>query len=157
MAKEKKGVKAIEIKNRKAAFEYHFLAEFEAGLVLTGTEIKSIRDGNANLKDAYCFFRKGELYVKNMFIAEYKFGTYNNHEPLRLRKLLMKKTELKKLQRKVKEKGQTIIPYRLYLSERGLAKLEIQLSQGKKSFDKRATIKERENKRNLDRLNKMKL
>ena len=97
MAKEKKATKkVIEIKNRKAAFEYHFLAEFEAGLVLTGTEIKSIRAGNANLKDAYCIFRKGELYVKNMFIAEYKFGTYNNHEPLRLRKLLLKKTELKK-------------------------------------------------------------
>lgn len=157
MAKEKKGAKAIEIKNRKAAFEYQFLAEFEAGLVLTGTEIKSIRLGNVNLKEAYCFFRKGELYVKNMFIAEYKFGTYNNHEPLRIRKLLLKKTELKKLLRRVKEKGQTIIPYRMYLSERGLAKLEVQLAQGKKSYDKRASIKERENKRSLDRLNKMKL
>ncbi|MEM8906835.1 MAG: SsrA-binding protein SmpB [Bacteroidota bacterium] len=156
MAKEK-GSKVIEIKNRKAAFEYHFLAEFEAGLVLTGTEIKSIRLGNANLKDAYCFFRKGELYVKNMFIAEYPFGTYNNHEPLRVRKLLLKKTELKKLARRVKEKGQTIIPFRLYLSERGLAKLEVKLSQGKKSYDKRASIKERENKRNLDRMKKMKL
>lgn len=155
--KDKKGARAIEIKNRKAAFEYHFLAQYEAGLVLTGTEIKSIRLGNANLKDAYCFFRKGELYVKNMFIAEYKFGTYNNHEPSRIRKLLLKKTELKKLLRRVKEKGQTIVPYRMYLSERGLAKLEIQLVQGKKSYDKRASIKERENKRNLDRLNKMKL
>ncbi len=157
MAKDKKGVKTLEIKNRKASFEYQFLAEYEAGIILKGTEIKSIRDGNANLKDAYCFFRKGELFVKNLFIAEYKFGTYNNHEPLRVRKLLLKKTELKKLLRRVKEKGQTIIPYRLYLSDRGLAKLQVQLSQGKKSYDKRATIKDRENKRNLDRLKKMKL
>ena len=147
----------IEIVNRKAKFEYHFNAEFEAGLVLTGTEIKSIRKGNANLKDAYCFFKKGELYVKSMFIAEYKFGSYNNHDTRRTRKLLLKKSELKKLERKVSEKGFTIVPYKLYISERGHAKLLIILGQGKKSYDKRATIKERENKRDLNRLNKMKL
>lgn len=157
MAKKVKADKPIEIKNRKASFEYQFLSALEAGIVLTGTEIKSIRAGNVNLKDAFCFFRKGELFVKNLFIAEYKFGTHYNHEPLRLRKLLVKKTELKKLQRRVREKGQTIIPYRMYLSDRGIAKLEIQLAQGKKSYDKRASIKERENKRNLDRMNKIKL
>lgn len=158
MAKKKKvDHKNIEIKNRKAAFEFSFSQEFEAGIMLKGTEIKSIRAGDANLKDAYCYFNKGALYVKNMFIGEYKFGTYNNHEPRRERKLLLKKTELKKLERRVTEKGFSVIPYRLYLSERGLAKLEIQLAQGKKSYDKRASIKDRENKRDMDRLKRMKL
>ena len=155
-AKDKKQRK-IEIINRKAAYEFQFLSEYEAGIVLTGTEIKSIRTGEVNLKDAYCFFKKGELYVKNMFIAEYKYGTYNNHETRRVRKLLLKKGELKKMERRVKEKGQTIIPYKLYLSERGLAKLLVILGQGKKSYDKRHTIKERENKRDMDRLKKIKL
>lgn len=156
MAKEKKK-KGVEIVNRKAAFEYHFMAEFEAGIMLTGTEIKSIRAGEANLKDAYCVFRKGELFVKSLFIAEYKYGTYNNHETRRTRKLLLHRQELKKLERKVKEKGNTIVPHRLYISERGIVKLAIQLSQGKKSFDKRATIKERESKRDLDRMKKIRL
>ena len=157
MAKEKKNTRVVEIKNKKASFEYQFLAEFEAGIVLTGTEIKSLRAGEANLKDAYCYFKKGELYIKNMFIAEYKYGTYNNHDTRRERKLLLKKTELRKLSKKATEKGFSIIPYRLYFSERGLAKLEIHLATGKKSYDKRHTIKERENKRDLNRLNKMKL
>ena len=151
MAKEKK-TRAIEIINRKAKFEYQFLQEYEAGIVLLGTEIKSIRDGNANLKDAFCFVRKGELFVKNMFIAEYKFGTHYNHETRRLRKLLMTKGELKKLERRVKEKGNTIVPYRLFISERGFAKLTLQLSQGKKSYDKRESIKEKDNKRDMDRI-----
>lgn len=154
MAKEKK-VRKVEVVNRKAKFEYHFLAEFEAGMMLTGTEIKSIREGNANLSDAYCTFDKnGELFVRSMFIAEYKFGNQNNHETRRTRKLLLRKRELKKLSKKVKEKGFTIVPYRIYLSERGLAKLEVILAQGKKSYDKRETIKERENKRDLDRIKK---
>lgn len=154
MAKEKKSRK-VEIVNRKAKFEYHFLSEFEAGMMLTGTEIKSIREGNANLSDAYCVFDKsGALYVKSMFIAEYKFGNQNNHETRRTRKLLLRKRELKKLGKKVKEKGFTIVPYRIYLSERGLAKLEVMLAQGKKSYDKRETIKDRENKRDLDRIKK---
>ena len=151
MAKEKKA-RAIEIINRKARFEYHFLQMYEAGIVLTGTEIKSIREGNANLKDAFCFIRKGELFIKNLFIAEYKFGTHNNHETRRLRKLLLRKGELKKLDRRVREKGNTIVPYRLFLSERGFAKLELQLSQGKKSYDKRESIKAKDNKREMDRI-----
>jgi len=157
MAEKKKKNNTVEIVNRKARFEYHFNAEFEAGLMLTGTEIKSLRTGNANLKDAFCFFKKGELFVKNMFIAEYKFGSYHNHETRRVRKLLLRKPELRKLNRKATEKGFSIVPYRIYFTERGIAKLEIILGQGKKSFDKRATIKERESKRDLNRLNKIRL
>jgi len=156
MAKEKKD-KKVEIVNRKAAFDYHFLAEFEAGMILTGTEIKSIREGEVSLKDAYCVFRKGELFVRSLYIAEYKYGNYNNHETRRMRKLLLHRRELKKLERKVKEKGFSIVPYRLYISERGLAKLEVKLAQGKKSYDKRDTIKERESKRDLDRMKKIRL
>ena len=155
MAKKKDATKRIEIINRKAKFEYHFLAEIEAGIMLTGTEIKSIRNGEANLKDAYCLFKKGALWVKSLYIAEYKYGNQNNHETRRDRKLLLRKPELKKLEKKVKEKGFSIVPYRMYISERGLAKVEIILGQGKKSYDKRATIKQRENKRELDRVKKM--
>ncbi|MEL6864299.1 MAG: SsrA-binding protein SmpB [Bacteroidota bacterium] len=153
MAKAKSN-KKIEIVNRKAAFEYQFLAEFEAGIMLTGTEIKSIREGNVNLKDAYCTIKGGELFIVSLFIAEYKFGNQFNHEPRRTRKLLLRKTELRKIERKTKEKGFTIVPYRLYLSERGLAKLDIRLAQGKKAYDKRESIKARENKRDLDRIKK---
>lgn len=147
-----------EIVNRKAKFEYHFLQSFEAGIVLTGTEVKAMRQGLANLNDAYCVFeRNGILVVKNMFIAEYDHGTIYNHDARRDRLLLLKKPELKKLLRRVDEKGLTIVPYRLYFSERGFAKLEIALAQGKKAFDKRETMKERDNKRELDRLKKIKL
>ncbi len=156
MAKEQKK-REIEIINRKAAHEFHFLSEYEAGIMLTGTEIKSVRLGEVNLKDAYCVFKKNELYVRSMFIAEYKYGNQFNHEPRRTRKLLLKKQELKKLERRVKEKGFTIVPYRLYLSERGIAKLEIVLASGKKSYDKRHAIKERENKRDMARMKKMKI
>lgn len=122
--------------------------------MLQGTEIKSIRAGKVNMSDAYCLIKNGELYLYNMHISEYKYGTYNNHEPKRVRKLLIKKTELKKMHNKVKEQGLTIAPYRLYLSERGLAKLEIALAKGKKSFDKRESLKERDSKRSLDRARK---
>jgi len=149
-----KGIKKLEIVNRKASFEFHFQDEYEAGIMLTGTEIKSIREGNANLKEAYCSFKDDALYIRNMFIAEYKYGTIHNHETKRTRKLLLRKRELKKLQRKVKEKGFTIVPYKLFLSERGFAKLKIMLAQGKKSYDKRQSIKERDNKRELDRIKK---
>ncbi len=149
--------KEIEIVNRKAAFEYKFIQEFEAGIMLTGTEVKSVRVGDVNLKDAFCFFRKGELYIKNLYIAEFKYGNLNNHETRRLRKLLLKKPELAKIEKKMKEKGFTLVPYKLYISERGFIKLEVCLSQGKKSYDKRATIKERENKRVMGRINKIKL
>ena len=154
MAKEQKPRK-VEIVNRKAKFEYHFLSEIEAGIILTGTEIKSIRANNANLKEAYCIFKDGELYIRNMHIAEYKYGTINNHDPVRPRKLLLKKSEFKKLERKVKEKGLTIVPYKLYLSERGFAKVLIELAQGKKAYDKRESIKARDSKRDLDRIKKI--
>lgn len=155
MAKNKKPKGTVEIINRKAKFEYHFLAEFEVGISLTGTEIKSVRAGEVNLKDAYCLFTKeGELIIKSMFIAEYKFGNQNNHETRRDRKLLLRKPELRKLQKKVKEKGFSIVPYRIYIGERGFAKMEIILGQGKKSYDKRDAIKQRDNKRELDRVKK---
>jgi len=154
MAKKKKSSGPLEIKNRKAAYEYKFLETFEAGLKLYGTEIKAIRAANVNLNDAYCVFEDGELWVKSLFIGEYLFGNINNHETRRSRKLLLHKQELKKLHKKVKEKGFTIVPYKLYLNERSYAKLEIHLAQGKKSYDKRQNIKERENKRDLDRIRK---
>ena len=147
--------KNLEIVNRRAKYEFHFINEYEAGIMLTGTEIKSIRLGHCNLSDAYCYFDKGELWIKSMYVKEYKFGTYSNHEPRRNRKLLLKKSELRKLEKKVKERGFSIIPYRLYLSERNLVKLEIALGQGKRAFDKRNAIKERENKRDLARIKKM--
>lgn len=153
MAK-KKVQKNKEIVNRKAKFEYHFLAEFEAGIILTGTEIKSIRLGEVNMKDSYCLFKDGELILKSLFIAEYKYGNQNNHETRRDRKLLLRKPELRKLEKKVKEKGFSIVPYRVYIGDRGFAKVEIILGQGKKAYDKRATIKERDNKRELDRVKK---
>lgn len=143
--------KNINIVNRKARFSYEFLETFVAGMVLRGTEIKAIREGKASLVDSYCIFRKGELWVKKLHIAEYAAGTYFNHEILRDRKLLLQRRELKKLERKVKESGLTIIPYRLFISERGLAKLEIALARGKKAHDKRHTIKERDDRRSMDR------
>lgn len=146
--------KKIEIINRKAAYEYEFIDELEAGILLTGTEIKSIREGNVNLRDAYCVFKKGELFLRSMFIAEYKQGNQFNHEERRTRKLLLKKQELKKWDKKVKEKGFTIIPYRLFLSDRGFAKIAIVLAQGKKVHDKRESIKQKDNKRALDRIKK---
>lgn len=155
MAKNNKPKGTVEIVNRKAKFEYHFLAEIEAGISLTGTEIKSVRAGEVNLKDAYCLFTKeGELIIKSMFIAEYKFGNQNNHETRRDRKLLLRKPELRKLQKKVKEKGFSIVPYRMFIGDRGFAKMEIILGQGKKSYDKRDAIKQRDNKRELDRVKK---
>jgi len=144
----------INIKNRRAYFDFEISDTFEAGIQLTGTEIKSIRGGRANIGDAYCFFKKGELWVKNMHIDEYELGTHYNHEPLRTRKLLMNKRELKKLESKATAKGFTIIALRCFVSERGFAKLEIGLAKGKKSHDKRHSIKDKENKRDLDRIMK---
>jgi SsrA-binding protein len=158
MAKEKdKRFKNPQVVNRKAEHEYAFLKRYEAGVMLHGTEVKSLREGSANLNDAYCYFKDDELYVKSMYIAEYSQGTYYNHEARRLRKLLLRGAELKALLRRVSEKGFTIVPYRLYFSDRGLVKLEIALAQGRKTHDKRANIKERENKREMDRLKKIKL
>ena len=138
--------------NRKAGFEYHLEATFEAGIVLTGTEIKSVRNGQLNLADAYCIFLNGELWVKGMHIAEYKDGSYNNHISKRDRKLLLNKSELRKMNNKVKEKGYSIIPIKMYLSERGLAKVEIALAKGKKLYDKREDMKRQDAKNEMDRL-----
>ncbi len=143
-----------EIVNRKAKFNFEFMESFKAGLVLTGTEIKSIKEGKVNLSDSYCYFRAGELWVKNLHISEYKFGSYANHEPLRIRKLLLTKREMRRLEGKLKEKGLTIVPYKIFFNERGIAKLEIELAKGKKSFDKRESIKERDTKKELDRVKK---
>jgi SsrA-binding protein len=139
------------IKNKKAAFEYHFLQTFTAGIVLTGTEVKSIRDGKANLSDSYCVMQNGELWVKNLHISEYKEGSYNNHEPKRQRKLLLNKKELEKIQSKLRDKGTTIIPVQLYFNERGFAKLDIAIARGKKLFDKRESIKEKDVRRQMQR------
>lgn len=143
-----------EIVNKKAKFEYFLETKFDAGIQLVGTEVKSLRSGNAHMTDAYCDFTNDELYVESLYIAPYELGTTNNHEPTRKRKLLLRKSELKKLQKKVAEKGYTIVPYRLYWSDRGFVKLEIYLATGKKQYDKRHTLKEREVNRNLDRIMK---
>ena len=143
--------KNISIPNKKAKFEYAFLEEYSAGMVLTGTEIKSIRQGKVNMSDAYCIFNGTELFVKNLNIAKYEMGTHYNHEPLRERKLLLNKRELKKLVNKLTDKGLTIIPTRLFIADSGIAKLEIALAKGKKLFDKRETIKERDVSRNYQR------
>lgn len=141
----------ISIKNKKALFEYFLVEIITAGIQLTGTEIKSIRDGKANLTDAYCDFKGNELFVKNMHIAEYRYGTHYNHEPKRERKLLLNKRELKKLFTKVQEKGFTIIPVELFINETGLAKLKISLAKGKKLYDKRETLKTKDTKREMER------
>ena len=141
----------MELSNRKAYYEYAFETKYIAGMVLTGTEIKSIRAGKVSFNDSYCIFDKGELYVKSLHIAEYSFGNINNHEAMQERKLLLNKRELKKLENKIKEKGYTIIPLKIFISEKGFAKIEIGLGKGKKIFDKRETIKARETDRDVKR------
>lgn len=144
----------INIKNKKASFEYHILETFTAGIKLLGTEIKSIREAKANISDAFCTFINGELYIRNLHISEYSHDSFYNHEAKRDRKLLLTKKELKKLIIKGEDKGLTIIPLRIFISQRGFAKLEIALAQGKKAFDKRESIKERDVKRELDKVMK---
>lgn len=141
----------INIKNRRATFDYDFIDQYTAGIVLTGTEIKSIRLGKASLVDTFCYFSRNELWVKNMNVSEYFYGSYNNHASRRDRKLLLQKKELMKLQRQVKESGFTIVPVKLYINNNGLAKLVIALAKGKKLYDKREAIKERDDKRYMDR------
>ncbi len=141
----------MELINRKAHFEYFFEASYIAGIVLTGTEIKSLRAGKASFNDSYCSFHQGELFVRSLHISEYAMGTYTNHAPLQERKLLLTKRELRKLETKIKEKGYSIIPLKIFFSEKGLAKLEIGLGKGKKIYDKRNTIKERESDRDVKR------
>ena len=143
--------KDIRIKNKKAGFEYFLIERYIAGIVLTGTEIKSIRDGKAGLVDSYCVIFNGELFVKNLHIAEYTYGNLNNHEPKRDRKLLLNKKELRKIATKSKDVGITIIPTLLFINEKGLAKLEIAIAKGKKLYDKRENLKQNEIKREIDR------
>ncbi len=145
---------SINIRNKKATFEFSILEKFVAGIKLLGTEIKSIRQGKANIGDSFCSFINNELYVRNMDIAEYSHGSFYNHEAKRDRKLLLNKKEIKKLLVKGEDKGLTIIPLRIFINERGFAKMEIALAQGKKAFDKRDAIKERDVKRELDMVKK---
>ena len=147
--------KKINIQNKRARFEYELLDQYTAGLVLTGTEIKSIRLGKATITDSFCEFNeRGELFVINMNIQEYAWGTHYNHRPKAERKLLMNKRELRKLEKEVKNVGLTIVPLRVFISDKGYAKLVIALAKGKKLYDKRETIKDRDNKRDLDRIKK---
>lgn len=144
--------KDVLIKNKRATFDYELVDKFTAGIVLVGTEIKSIRLGKASLVDTFCFFAgNNELWVKNMNISEYSFGSYNNHLPRRDRKLLLNRKELIKLQREVKDNGMTIVPTKLFINDKGLCKVEIALARGKKEYDKRESIKEKDAKRNIDR------
>jgi len=143
--------KSVNIRNKKASHEYFLVQEVTAGIQLTGTEIKSIRDGTASIADAYCTFTGAELFVRNMHIAEYSLGTHYNHEPKRDRKLLLTKRELKKLAVKVKERGFTIIPVLLFINENGLAKLTIALARGKHAYDKRETLKQKDHTREMER------
>ena len=140
----------IRIKNRKVTFEYELIEKWIAGIKLTGTEIKSIRGGKVNLTESYCQFFGGELYVKNMHISEYDFGTCNNHEARRDRKLLLNRKELNKLEKKVKESGLTIVCVKMFINERGLAKLEIALARGKKTYDKRESLKLKDAQRDMN-------
>ena len=141
----------LNIRNKRATFEYEIIDRYVAGIVLRGSEIKSVRDGRASINEAYCMFKEGELWVKNLNISEYKQATVWQHEPLRMRKLLLSKKELGKLLAKVKERGYTIVPLKMFLNERGFAKLEIALARGKKTHDKRNSIKAKDKKRDLDR------
>ncbi|MES2734608.1 MAG: SsrA-binding protein SmpB [Bacteroidota bacterium] len=151
MAEKSAIVKQVHIKNKRASFEYQFIDTYIAGIMLTGTEIKSIRQSQVNMQDAYAIFQGDELFLKQMHISKYNEGTYYNHDPLRDRKLLLQKRELKKLVIKLQDKGLTIIPVRMFTNERGFAKIEIALAKGKKLFDKRDSIKERDVKREMDR------
>jgi SsrA-binding protein len=145
----------IVIRNKKASHDYEFLEKFVAGIQLMGTEIKSVRLGKASIADSYCFFSSGELFIRGMHIAEYWWGNLNNHDPFRERKLLLTQRELKRIERKVKETGLTIIVIKVFINEKGLAKAEIALARGKKEYDKRETLKRKDASREMDRLKKM--
>ena len=144
----------VHILNKKAKFEYIILDRYTAGIVLYGTEIKSIREGKASLVDSYCAVEHGEMYVKQMHIAEYRFGSYANHQAKRDRKLLLQRREIRKIERATKETGKTIIPLELFINEKGLAKLEIAVCQGKHTYDKRQSLREADDKRQMDQLKK---
>jgi SsrA-binding protein len=146
--------KKINIQNKRAGFEFEIVDRFEAGIVLRGSEIKAIRNGGGSISEAFCLLRDGELFIKNMNIPEYSHGGYANHVPVTLRKLLLTKRELSRIDAKVREKGFSILPLRLFMSDRGFAKLEIGVGRGKKKFDKRETIKQKDTKREMDRVMK---
>jgi len=152
VAKKEKDPNNINIRNKKASFEYHFIDKYVTGIVLQGSEIKSIRDGKVNLQASYCVVHKEEAFVKELHISPYKHASHFNHEPKRERKLLLSKREIRKLAAKSQEKGLTIVPVRLFVTNKGLAKLEIALAKGKKLHDKRHEIKEKDLKKDLDRL-----
>lgn len=154
MAKQDKE-QAINIRNKRATFDYELLDTFTAGIVLVGTEVKSVRQGKASLVDTFCIMEKGELWVKNMNISEYFYGSYNNHNARRERKLLLNRKELRKIERLVKETGFTIIPTRLFINDKGLVKLNIAVAKGKKEYDKRHSLREKDDKRMMDRVLKM--
>ena len=143
--------KSVSITNRKARYEYQLFDVFTAGLQLTGTEIKSIRQGNANLNEAYCFIQDNEAWVKGMYVAEYSHGSFMNHEPKRIRKLLLNKKEIKKISSFLQDEGATVVPLKLFVNEKGWAKLEIALAKGKKLYDKRQDLKDKVDKRQVDR------
>lgn len=152
MAKENRFAKHIQIKNKRASFEYFFIETFIAGVALKGTEIKSLREGKANLQDAYCTFFRGELWLKQMHISPYVQAAHYNHDLTRERKLLLNKKELKKLEKGMQDKGNSIVPIRIFINDRGLAKIEIALAKGKKLYDKRDSIKDKDVKRELERV-----
>lgn len=155
--KMKRAATDIVIKNKKASHYYEFIDKYIAGIKLTGTEIKSIRMGKATIVDSYCYFKDGELLIKGMHIAEYWWGNLNNHDPLRERKLLLTKKELRKIERKTKETGLTIIVTKVFINDRGLAKAEIAVSKGKKEFDKRESLKSSDANREMDRARKIRV
>ena len=138
-----------EIRNRQAYYDYFIDDKYDAGMVLTGTDVKSLRAGRGSFNDSYCYFHRGEMWIKSLHIAEYSHGTSSNHDPLRERKLLLNKKELRKIESKIKEKGVTVVPLRIFFSEKGLAKIELGLGKGKKLYDKRETIKQRDNQREM--------
>ena len=141
----------INIVNRRASFEYQLVQKYTAGIILTGTEIKSVREGSANIGDAFCFIKDGEMFIRNLHISVWKQGSYYNHEPMRMRKLLLNKNEIRKIKAKALERGFTVIPVRMFISETGYAKIEIAVAQGKRNFDKREDIKKRDITRQLAR------
>lgn len=140
-----------DLKNRSAYHDYFIEDKYDAGMVLLGTEVKSLRDSRVSFNDSFCFFNKGELWIRSLHIAQYSHGTVNNHDPVRDRKLLLKRRELRKMEAKIKEKGYTIVPLRIFFNEKGLVKLEIGLGKGKKQYDKRETIKQRDTDREMKR------
>ena len=151
MAEKNKTIKSVSVKNKRASFDFLLLDKYTAGIVLTGTEIKSIRAGKASLVDTFCFIHNGEVWVKNMYVAEYSYGSYNNHVARRDRKLLLNRKEIRKLQQEMKNPGFTLVPTLLFINKEGRAKVEIYLCRGKKEYDKRQTLKEKEDRLEMDR------